>query len=865
MLAVWKPTAFCLTSRHILPVSINRQSLSTTSTNRFCRMNMSSTKSATSNSELWAKLALDTSVLVSAHIITDGADKVAATWSQRDVIASRKRLYSTTYIKSSDSRYLASTPIEIDAVRGANFYYSPSKKRLLRFTSASSDVASDSNKGASGTLVEVWEVGSGLQNVWMIDNTIHGPVFTDEWFGNVSWSPDESMIVYVAERPTHTATSSDESKEATTEWNHALQHKFRSDARDPLGEAYVCRSSPGLYIADLHAKRSVPVSAGEENLEGAMRFGDPQWSSDGEWIVGTMRRGGYVDMEEIPEGELEMPYDLGIRYCYNRYSAIVAFPAPKCVEDIVSIAKQMRVISSPTNIDDFCCNSPRFSRDGDYIIYVSAPHHIDEKKRGKALPHNTTKVLRAVHLDDGEFSEPQTLIAVPVDPNYNEFPGLYLHELPSNPWLDSETIVFNSIWGSANKILSTKFLHHNGGLHSAPLASTNGGKGGEEKFNTEGKVSIYDWQDAFVKNLQTSDDHCDIANCSVTLHDISGNHMLVSASSPGDPAQLFLLRVNAVGEVSGVETVSVPSSRTQALRKNVRLHKTVDLVAHDTASRASFGMKARIFNASEDRPHTRFQATIILPSELTSGSMSPLVVFPHGGPHTSTVIGYSQAAMGLLRKGFAVLYVNYRGSLGLGQRSLETLPGNIGTQDINEVVQATRWVAANEQFCVDKSRIAFVGGSHSGFIGAHTSLISGLFCRTVLRNPVMNVASMVGGTDIPDWCFCEAGVAIKDGGLVPDAEGMAAMYDVSPVSRVGECVNKKLKPGKTLLQVGGADRRVPAGQSLEWRRMLNMAFGDETVKVRWYGRSGHAIDEVPEGDDAWVCAYDFLDEGFEAS
>ena len=86
-------------------------------------------------------------------------------------------------------------------------------------------------------------------------------------------------------------------------------------------------------------------------------------------------------------------------------------------------------------------------------------------------------------------------------------------------------------------------------------------------------------------------------------------------------------------------------------------------------------------------PPIRFSALLHLPSR--SAHNCPLIVFPHGGPHSAFVHEWSTYVGGFLRLGFAVLKVNYRGSIGQGQDSIECLPGHVGDYDVKDVHQVS--------------------------------------------------------------------------------------------------------------------------------------------------------------------------------
>jgi len=95
------------------------------------------------------------------------------------------------------------------------------------------------------------------------------------------------------------------------------------------------------------------------------------------------------------------------------------------------------------------------------------------------------------------------------------------------------------------------------------------------------------------------------------------------------------------------------------------------------------------------------------------GERPPLIVKGHGGP-----TGQSSNALALkiqywTSRGFAVVDVNYGGSTGYGRDYRQRLDGNWGIVDVQDCVNAARFLA--DQGMVDGDRMAITGGSAGGF------------------------------------------------------------------------------------------------------------------------------------------------------
>ncbi|RXN18463.1 acylamino-acid-releasing enzyme-like protein [Labeo rohita] len=113
-----------------------------------------------------------------------------------------------------------------------------------------------------------------------------------------------------------------------------------------------------------------------------------------------------------------------------------------------------------------------------------------------------------------------------------------------------------------------------------------------------------------------------------------------------------------------------------------------------------------------------FGAILLKPYNPPERRKTPLVVNIHGGPHAHFAADWNATAASLTKLGYAVLMVNYRGSTGFGQDGIESLLGNVGSQDVKDVHRAVLCTLQNET-TLDPDKVAVMGGSHGGFLACH--------------------------------------------------------------------------------------------------------------------------------------------------
>lgn len=101
-----------------------------------------------------------------------------------------------------------------------------------------------------------------------------------------------------------------------------------------------------------------------------------------------------------------------------------------------------------------------------------------------------------------------------------------------------------------------------------------------------------------------------------------------------------------------------------------------------------------------------------------SAGLPPLIVMVHGGPTSQVRAGWRAEAQFFATRGYAVLYVNHRGSTGYGREYMLRLRGNWGVCDVEDSIRGAEHLARTGR--VDAARRVIMGGSAGGFTVLHT-------------------------------------------------------------------------------------------------------------------------------------------------
>ena len=220
----------------------------------------------------------------------------------------------------------------------------------------------------------------------------------------------------------------------------------------------------------------------------------------------------------------------------------------------------------------------------------------------------------------------------------------------------------------------------------------------------------------------------------------------------------------------------------------------------------------------------------------------PLILNPHGGPHGNNSTIYRSEALCFALHGYNMISVNYRGSIGYSRDFVECLLGHIGDYDVKDCFEVV--MDTIKKGIIDENKLYYLGGSHGGFLGGHiVGQYPNHFKACILHNPVINLASMIFTTDIPDWVWSEIGFDPYLKQKVTN-EVFEKAYKSSPIYYI-----EKVKT-PVLLLLGEDDKRVPIEQGKQYYFELKER-GVET-KIMLYKGQSHPISDPQESCDRVV-------------
>ena len=91
----------------------------------------------------------------------------------------------------------------------------------------------------------------------------------------------------------------------------------------------------------------------------------------------------------------------------------------------------------------------------------------------------------------------------------------------------------------------------------------------------------------------------------------------------------------------------------------------------------------------------------------------PVVLNPHGGPWARDYWGFNPEVQFLASRGYAVLQINFRGSVGYGREFWESSFKQWGRKMQDDLTDGVKWL--EDQGIADPKRVAIYGGSYGGY------------------------------------------------------------------------------------------------------------------------------------------------------
>ncbi len=140
------------------------------------------------------------------------------------------------------------------------------------------------------------------------------------------------------------------------------------------------------------------------------------------------------------------------------------------------------------------------------------------------------------------------------------------------------------------------------------------------------------------------------------------------------------------------------------------------------------------------------QGWLLRPRHHSRESKTPLIVNIHGGPHAQFSPAFFHELQLYATRGWGVLFINPRGSVGYGENFAAAVSGAWGLADTQDFLGLLDHVLAQGGW--DEDRLGVTGGSYGGFMTNWMLGQSDRFRAAVTDRSICNMTSMYGTDDI---------------------------------------------------------------------------------------------------------------------
>ncbi len=287
-----------------------------------------------------------------------------------------------------------------------------------------------------------------------------------------------------------------------------------------------------------------------------------------------------------------------------------------------------------------------------------------------------------------------------------------------------------------------------------------------------------------------------------TSFDPAGKLVAYAATSMTKPTELYVANSDGTGERK-------LTSFNDALNKDV---------AWSEAERFTYKSVGGL----------EIESWLMKPYGYEAGKKYPMVIYIHGGPHSSYGEGWFDEFQNLAAQGMYVLFTNPRGSSGYGADFTYSTRGRWGMEDYEDLMKAVDIVAKRPD--VDSTRMGATGGSYGGFM------------TTWIATKTNRFKAIETDRTITDWTYWYGS---------SDAQGLTefefygkpwdnqALYDtLSPIRYVS-----RVKTPMLLVQ-SEEDHRTPMGSAEIW--FMSLKKQGVPVEMVRYPRSNHDLSRTGE-------------------